>query len=369
MGTTDPINMKTYPTLYTVDNLGRVRVWLMQRAGDKYRSVSGTEDGLRTKSGWTVATPKNEGRKNGTTGEEQAHAEMMAEYGKKLKRKYYEDRASVGGSKHVSPMLAQKYTSVPEGLFYTQPKLDGMRCVASKDGLFSRTGERFTSCKHVEEALAEFFVDENANVTLDGELYNHKLRDDFSRLASLIRGGKRQAPEVQYHVYDGVWCGQNFGARSVWLKENVPWSPTVHRVETLAVSSEAQLDEAFGRFLSLGYEGQMVRLDGPYECKRSKLLLKRKEFEDQEFPVLAVEEGLGNWAGYAKRIILSLPDGRTFGAGVKGDQTFTKQLLLSARSEKGAPRLATVRYQNLTPDGIPRFPVAVDFHYGAGRVD
>ena len=81
-----------------------------------------------------------------------------------------------------------------------------------------------------------------------------------------------------------------------------------------------------------------------------------------EFPVEAIEEGEGNWAGYAKRAVLRLPDGRTFGAGIKGDRAFTKAL-----HDGPLPSEVTVRFFGYTPDGKPRFPVAVDWHYGARR--
>jgi ATP-dependent DNA ligase len=116
----------------------------------------------------------------------------------------------------------------------------------------------------------------------------------------------------------------------------------------------------YGRWLQDGYEGQMVREDGVYQQnKRSKLLMKRKEFLDAEFKVVGVEEGKGNWAGYIKRFILELPDGREFGSGVRGNQELLKALM-----DKDVPDWATCRYFTPTPDGIPRFPVVTDWGYG-----
>jgi len=51
--------------------------------------------------------------------------------------------------------------------------------------------------------------------------------------------------------------------------------------------------------------------------------------------------------------------GAVFGAGIKGNQEYTRGLMF-----KPKPKLATIRYQNLTPDGIPRFPIAVNFFWG-----
>ena len=79
------------------------------------------------------------------------------------------------------PMLAHKYDdsrvdwSKP---VYIQPKLDGVRCLFTKDGAYSRTGKKFMNLRHIEMTLKSFF-DKNPDVTLDGELYNHKLKNDL----------------------------------------------------------------------------------------------------------------------------------------------------------------------------------------------
>jgi hypothetical protein len=66
------------------------------------------------------------------------------------------------------------------------------------------------------------------------------------------------------------------------------------------------LDTWYEQWLEKGYEGQIIRIDGPYEQKRTKLLLKRKEFVDSEFVVLDILEGVGNASGGAKVAWLQL---------------------------------------------------------------
>jgi DNA ligase-1 len=100
----------------------------------------------------------------------------------------------------------------------------------------------------------------------------------------------------------------------------------------------------------------MHRLDAPYEQKRSKTLRKRKEFQDEEFKVIRIEEGLGNWSGMAKRVVCQLPDGREFGAGIKGGMERARELLNETH------HVATIQFFAYTPDGVPRFPVATKFH-------
>jgi DNA ligase-1 len=114
-------------------------------------------------------------------------------------------------------------------------------------------------------------------------------------------------------------------------------------------------------YLEMGYEGQMLRVpDSLYEGKRSKNLIKHKEFEDDEFEIVSIEEGKGNWAGAAKRIEIRLKDGTTQFAGVRGSFDFLKDLLYNDHGYTSV----TVRYQNKTDDGKLRFPVVVAFWKG-----
>lgn len=373
--------MITYDTLYQIDSKGNTRVWYMEQNGGQYRAISGIEGGNLVRSEWKTAIPKNVGRSNATTAEEQAAAEIAALYTKKRDRKYHDSKTTIGtGSKIIEPMLAEKYqgwahkSKEPRDWMdvFCQPKLDGMRCIATRDGLFSRGGKAIVSSPHISEALEPFFK-KNPDVVLDGELYNHEYHDDFNEIMSLA-GQKKPTQEdwdnsrkmIQYHIYDTmnnepfherdltlmIWFGKGQNGQGKYAH------PSLVKVETLHAESGEELDEAYASFLEQGYEGQMVRLDHPYQQKRSKSLLKRKEFQDEEFPVDEIIEGRGNWAGFAKSIRCHTADGVSFQAGIKGNQKFTKELL----QRKVKPKYATVRYQNKTPDGSLRFPIAVMFY-------
>lgn len=369
-------------TLYTRDASGSVRFWRMEldpSDPSRYRTVSGVLGGAEVPTGWTQAVAKNVGRSNATTPEEQAALEVEASYRQKLDRKYHEDPDNVGGHKFFAPMLAQTYDSYVRQVLgraaFVQPKLDGYRCTASAGGLISRQGKPW-NLPHIVEALAPFF-EEDPDLVFDGELYNHSLRDDFNTLGSLIKKGNRTSAEeervratIQYHVYDLPSVPGGFSARIGELHTIYGYSKglddplydgPIRLVETYAFSLESQLQERYAGFMEQGYEGAMVRLDGPYDVgKRSKSLLKLKDFFDGEFELVRVEEGEGNWAGYAKTAVVRLPDGREQSSGMRGSQNFLRQLLLDWRQYSQV----TVRYQNLTPDGFLRFPVIVDWHVG-----
>ncbi len=364
------------------DSLGKLRSWQFEVNGGAYRTIAGMVGGAQVESGWTICQPKNVGRTNATTAEQQALAEGEAELNKKLDREYRRTEPELEAVP-PSPMLAQDFGKQKKIAYpvAAQPKLDGIRSMVSRHGAFSREYQQHKSVEHILEALAPVF-ERYPELVLDGELYNHDLKDDFNTITSLVRREKTTEAQraqarslIQFHVYDMPHLNSfdfilRFGHLKKIMGEFPHLAPLVQLVPTDEARNVEELDALNARYLEAGYEGQMVRLDLPYEFdKRSKSLLKRKVFETAEFKVKSIEEGLGNWAGCAKRVVLEVPgapEGEC-GAGLRGTQEFAKVLLADAQIGV-LPAEATVRYFGRTPDGSLRFPVVTDFHQN-GRVD
>lgn len=374
----NPTVIFNYEGLHKRGSKGEIRVWKMQLGADEageagHRVVSGILNGTMTESGWNVAEGKNLGKKNATTSMTQAKSEIENNYAIKRSRGYFDDVSKVDEVPFTKPMLAQDWdkrktkVDVTKGV-YSQPKLDGIRCIARADGLWTRTGKPITSMPHIIEALASLF-EADADLELDGELYNHALKDDFNTITSIVRKEKPDAAEVakardlvQYHVYDLPSHTGTFVARLRSFDALIEGlsNPMIQYVPTVLVRVQEELDLLNAEYVADGYEGQMVRLDEGYENKRSNTLMKRKDFITEEFPVLAMEEGNGNWAGCVKRFVVSLPNGNTCEATPRGTQVALKALLESGYT----PDWATVRYFGYTPDGKLRFPIATDYGYG-----
>ena len=372
-------NVEKLPSLYKRDSKGKIRVWQIEvgYSNDDYagtRTVAGLEDGKKVTSEWNLSEAKNVGKINSTTAYTQAQSEAKAIWDKRIEKEYFVDISDIDSYDKFEPMLAADYTKTKVQISsgYSQPKLDGIRCIANSKGLWTRSGKPITSCPHIWEEVKDV-LEANPEVTLDGELYNHELKEDFNKIVSLVRKTKFTDADledskrlVQYHVYD-IHNSNNadviFSIRNVDLNDSGIFKEYLHFVRTDWCDTQDQLDELYASYMADGYEGQMVRLDEKYECKRSKSLLKRKQFITEEYDVVAVEEGLGNWSGHIKRFILRMPDGTECGAGVRGTQAQMKELFES----NVTPTWATLRYFGLTPDGVPRFPVVVD--YGVGERD
>ena len=199
------------PTLYKRDTNGNIRELTVEYSNgvmNATRTIAGIKDGKLVTSGWKDATGKNTGKANATTDAEQAQKEAYARWDKKVEKEYFEDISKIDTYDKFKPMLAHDYTKKPQDTGFSQPKLDGIRCIATKDGLFTRAGKEITTCKHIENDLKEFFEGE-PDIVLDGELYNHELKADFNKITSLVRKVKPTPEEeqechekVQYHIYD-----------------------------------------------------------------------------------------------------------------------------------------------------------------------
>jgi DNA ligase 1 len=291
---------------------------------------------------------------------------MDAAYVKKLRTGYFKNLKDIDEETPFKPMLAADYNKVKFDFpVLTQPKLDGIRCIAFNGALWTRSGKEIVTCRKVL-GLINKMAEKYPDAIFDGELYNHSLRDDFNTISSLVRKTKPTEEDqaecdekIQYWIYDVDGLEDAVEDRNQLLHDMELESPLVF-VPTETAFTQEDLDALYAEWLEAGFEGQMVRKPGSlYENKRSKNLLKRKEFLSEEFKVVSVEEGQGNWSGCVKRFILELSDGRTFGSGVRGTQSVLQELL-----SQDVPDWATCRFFTPTPDGIPRFPVVTDWGYG-----
>lgn len=353
--------MKTLPTLFKYTSKGQVQEWTIFIEGDKFWTIEGITGGTLTTSKPTICKPKNVGKSNETTGESQALAEAQAKWQKKVDSGYNEVLTSE--KKFFEPMLAHELRKYEKLLFtvptYIQPKLDGLRAISVGNTLTSRNGKPYLAAPHLYQ---------DSHI-LDGELYNHELHDDFNKIVSLCKKQKPTEPElfesackVQFWAYDlpehkGVFSERHKKLTDVIYKLG---NDAYRVVPTYEVKNQEDIDKWHEKFLSQGFEGSILRLDlGEYENKRSKQLLKKKDFVDEEFKIIGAEEGEGGRAGTIGFFVIEHDKDpkKTFKSNVKGDFQYLEEIWNDR--EKYIGTKATIKYFNRTPDDIPRFPYII----------
>ena len=368
------------PTLYHRGKKGEVRVWRTWAIGDTVFAESGVQGGKLTRSSYKCE-PKNVGRSNATSANQQAIAEAKADWQKKRDRKYSESVPPEDQTHENMPMLAQYFFVKGEPGVLTshakkinwpvdvQVKFDGVRAKARRvDGaikLFPRSGQldECYDARHVIQQLDKWLPED---MELDGELYVHgKKLQEITSLAKRFR--VPDSTVLIYQVYDvPMFQGDRtkpWAMRRKLLESVVTETPSVKRAVTVTVSSiegENGVVDLFRRFRERGFEGAMVRLhDGLYECgHRSKSLLKVKEHLDDEFEVIGCEEGVGKDEGTATFVCVT-KDGKEFRARMRG--TIDERRRFWADRKLYVGRKLTVSFMRWTEEGKPQEPVGEAF--------
>ena len=234
----------------------------------------------------------------------------------------------------IKPMLAHKFDdnrvdwSQP---VYIQPKLDGVRCIIRAEfsdvfknlevKAYSRTGKEFKNIQHILDELIPFFA-KSPDVILDGELYNHDLKHDFEKIISLVRKQKPTENDrldaknlTQFHCYDYISAPvyDSYKTRMHQLVNSDIYSYCVKYVPAMLVDSYDSARDIHATFLSDGYEGSIIRLDGLYKHGRSYDLMKFKDFSDTEATIIGYETGKGKRTGTLGKFIMQDDEGNEFG--------------------------------------------------------
>jgi len=225
------------------------------------------------------------------------------------------------------PMLAYPVSDKPIDYskpVFMQPKLDGVRCIIQYEGggipkAYSRTGKEWKNIDHILFNLTPWFA-LNPDVILDGELYNHDLKDDFEKIISLVRKQKptdldalESADMVQFHCYDIIDENKTFELRNTFVEQAVPRNHCIKHVPTNLVFRDDDAKVYHKRNLNNGYEGSILRTNDTYQCKRSHSLRKFKDFHDTEATIIGYVDGKGKRTGTLGKFIMQDDEGVEFG--------------------------------------------------------
>ena len=273
------------------------------------------------------------------------------------------------------PMLAYPVSNKPidyTDRVFIQPKLDGVRCVIQYERrtqpredvvvAYSRTGKEWKNIDHILKELKPFFQ-KNPSIILDGELYNHDLKDNFEKIISLVRKTKptdehrlESAKMVQFHCYDMIDKTKTFEERVAFIYKKLEESYCITNVTTTRVfKHEEALNIHHDENLKNGYEGSIVRTNDTYHCNRSHNLRKFKDFHDTEAKLISWVEGKGKRVGTIGKFMAVDADGNEFGMPVMDNFKYLQDNFEHMKGYVG--KTATFTYFERTNKGSYRHPL------------
>jgi len=351
--------------LYKLDSKQKARILHIYTENSTLIQESGLIDGTKVKHE-KICTGKNIGKSNQTTPEEQAILQAKSKMEEKLSEGYFLTIEEAKSIKVVMPMLALSYNDEKSKIkwvnhVYISPKMDGMRChIVVENGtikLMSRAGKEIVTMQHIHDAI-KHIISPTSNFILDGELYYHGSFQENMRLIKKVRPGETE--KVCFVMYDIV-STKLYIDRFNFAKLIVDKckSDVIKLVETIQISSEADLIMHHKDWLSKGFEGSMLRHspdEGYQSNARSKYLLKYKDFQDTTLPITDITSNDANPLHGTPWFELN---GETFKAGCKLSHIEREDLLTN--KDKYIGLQARLRYFEKSETGVPRFPVFVGF--------
>jgi ATP-dependent DNA ligase len=259
-------------------------------------------------------------------------------------------------------MLAQKFTKSGHHIEYPafiQPKLNGVRCFAKKISEFeidysSRKGKSFNgTLQHLTPSLLHVL---KTGDILDGEIYRHDW--GFQQIIRRVKKLRPDTNRLQFHAYDFADENLDFYERLgklVLLKIQ----GFVQIVETGPIMHSDAVKIFHDKFIQQGYEGAIVRnAAGKYKFNhRDKNLQKYKEFIDEEFVIVGFHTGTGTEEGCIVFEVQAKKGGVRFSVRPKGSRETKRRWVQEFENIRG--RELTVRYQELSEDNVPIFPVGI----------
>ena len=273
------------------------------------------------------------------------------------------------------PMLAYPVSDKPidySDKVFIQPKLDGVRCLIQYDEegefegngviAYSRTGKEWKNIDHILKELRPFFM-KHPDVILDGELYNHDLKNDFEKIISLVRKTKpteedrlESSEMVQFHCYDIIDETKTFEDRNNFINKHVNLT-SCGIVPTSRIYSEESAKDNHNINLIHDYEGSIVRTNDVYKCGRSWSLRKFKDFSDAEATITGYEIGKGKREGTLGKFMMTDDNGKEFGCPPGKGFTYKdmKDMLDNIHDYIG--QRATFTYFERTKAGSYRHPL------------
>ena len=197
------------------------------------------------------------------------------------------------------------------------------------------------------------------------------MSDTFNNMQQTAFSSKsnKSVGDVQYHVFGMIdfneWQTEKFEEitssryeeQEMWFHSEVGDHPNIKHVQQHWVNNVETILSLERSYMKEGYEGAMVLPDIPYfKGKKSNKLMKFKTMESQDCEIIGVYEGQGKYVGSLGGLRLLQEDGVTNCDCGSGFSDQDREWIWD-NSSSVIGRVAEIKYQELTDDGVMRFPI------------
>lgn len=255
---------------------------------------------------------------------------------------------------------------IPQGAWISiSHKLNGTRCFYYRGHLYSRQGKEFTGCEHIIANIDILrSITGHDDYVFDGELL---LKSDgiltdserFQKGTGIANSNQESKEELKLVLFDLVPVNEfeqgtstktysyrrnqlenirdvieNSGLQNVSVVDFVYQGYNHNEIENALDYAEAH-----------DWEGVMVNLDAPYQCKRTKDLVKVKKFYTYDLRVIRVEQGTGRNANRVGKLVVDFKGNEVgVGSGLSDEQRDYYQ----EHPEDIIGRVIEVKYKEIT---------------------
>ena len=243
-------------------------------------------------------------------------------------------------------MLVSEYKDQNLSNWVMSEKYDGVRGYWDGKKMLSKNGNQINAPKWFLDALPPFAI--------DGELWSG--RGKFEKTVSITADSNPSDEwrDIKFMIFDVPNASGDLFQRLGVLERFLAKNPNkfINIIEQIYIKSNSHAFDFLDTITANGGEGIVVRdPKAAYSHTRSTKILKIKKFKDSECEITALREGKGRLKGLLGSVSCKdLRSGEIFKIGSGFSDEMRKNGLKIGQ-------IITYKYQNLTPNKKPRFPV------------
>ena len=331
------------PRLYKPTKTGAIQICDISVSGAVVSTTFGQLDG-KLQTSTDTCSPKNTGRSNETTAEQQAILEAQSKFAKKVKSGYSQELTST-----PTVQLPQKVKTYQDNKHlvsypcYATPKYNGLNgtywLLPDKTlKLTSRGGDELPPIPHLEPTILKM-MEHFKTTCINGELYISG--ESLQNITSAVKKPKELSKSLEFIPFELPLVSAPYKDKVALLIKYIP---------IVYITREEMLEEFYAATVGAGYEGVVIyNTDSIYQFnQRSSTVLKYKPVADAEYKILSYTTDRNGHPVFT----CETHDGKQFKVKPKGTDEERKQIITNFDSQY-KNNYYKIEYEMLSDSGIP----------------